>query len=92
MRSVLKYSQCKIDIAHLFIPPAICAVLMGVFTWLIYHGMYALYPSNTIAILLSVVGSVVLYFVLILNSSWYSRSEIRELPYGRFLIRLRFRR
>ncbi len=92
MRSVLKYSGCKIDLPRLILPPAICSALMGAITWLIYHGVFALISSHTLSILLSVGISVVFYFVLLLNSSWYTPEEIRDLPYGRFLIRLRFKK
>lgn len=92
MRSVLKYSQCKINLLHLILPPAACAVLMGVVTWLVYHGVYAIVSSYTLSILLSVGISVIFYFVLLLNSTWYTPDQIRDLPYGHLLIRLRFKK
>jgi stage V sporulation protein B len=92
MRSVLKYCHCKINMAHLIVSPTVCAVIMGVFTWAIYHGLYALYPSNTIAILASLGVSVIVYFLLILNSAWFTREQIADLPYGRYMLKLRFKK
>ena len=92
MRSVLKYCQCKINMAHLIVSPTVCAVIMGVFTWAVYHGLYALYPSNTIAILASLGVSVIVYFLLILNSAWFTREQIADLPYGRYMLKLRFKK
>ena len=92
MHSVLKYSQCKINLLHLILPPAACAILMGVMTWIVYHGVYAIVSSYTLSILFSVGISVIFYFVLLLYSTWYTLDQIRDLPYGRFLIRLRFKK
>lgn len=92
MRSVLKYSGCKISMFRLLLSPAVCSVIMGCCTWLIYNGLYALLSSNTISILTAVAVSVAVYFLMLLNSSWYTREQILELPYGRLFIKLRFRK
>ena len=92
MRSMIKYSGFKMTFFGLFGPPVLCSLIMGVATWLIYHGVHALIPSNTISILLAIGGSVIVYFLMILNSSWYTREQILELPYGKYLVKFRLRK
>ena len=91
MRSVLKYSGCRLNMLKMFGAPLICSLIMGVVAYLTYTGLYVLVHSNTIAILTSIALAIVVYFILLLNSSFYTREQILELPYGRILAKFRFK-
>ncbi|MBQ5960405.1 MAG: polysaccharide biosynthesis protein [Firmicutes bacterium] len=91
IRSVIKYSGCRINMVKMFTAPLVCSLIMGGVAYLSYAGLYALLHSNTIAILTSIVLAIGVYFILLLNSSFYTREQILELPYGRIFMKFRFK-
>lgn len=92
LRSVLKYSRCTIDVAKIFVTPVIVSVLMGGLAYASHALVYAVVPSQTVAILAAIILSVLFYFLVILNTNWLSADEVRGLPMGKVFVKLRFRK
>ncbi len=91
-KDMVKYSGFRVNLISLFLPPVLCSAVMGGIAWLSFRGIHSVINSNTVSILGSVMICVVVYFLMILNSSWFTREQIEGLPYGHYLARLRFRK
>ena len=52
----------EIDYISVFAKPGISALVMGVFTWLSYKGMYTLTSSNVLALVIAFMVALITYF------------------------------
>lgn len=82
LRKLIKTTSVKLDFKDIIIKPAICSVIMGVICFGSYKLMYTVYPSNTVATLLSVAISIVVYFVTMVFAKGIRREDCSMLPMG----------
>jgi stage V sporulation protein B len=87
-RAVAKHLNYKQEINKSFIIPAICAVIMGIFTYVSYQGVYNLLHINSISTLFAICLSAIIYFVLLLLFKDISEAELYGMPKGRLLVRI----
>ncbi len=83
--SIRKHADYDQEIVKTFIIPLVSAFAMGVATWGVYTGLYAVTHSNAIGTILSIGVGVVVYFVTFLLLKGMNREEIYALPLGRTL-------
>jgi len=76
------------EIKTSFILPAIAAAVMGVVTYGIYTGLYRLLQSNFVCTVISMVGAVAVYFVLIFLLKTLTKEELLDYPMGARIYRL----
>ncbi len=81
----LKYKQ---EVRTTFLMPLIASGIMGIFALLVYHGMYALFNNNKLALLVCVPLAMIIYGALIIMLKAVTERELADMPFGRRLIRL----
>ena len=86
--SIEKYLNYKQELLKTFIIPTISAGLMGIAAYLIYQGMMIVTGINAIAVMVSIVFAVVIYFILLIFMKGIDESEISSLPKGYLLIKI----
>ena len=64
------------------------AVIMGIITWLFYHGCHALLKSNAISTILAIMIAAIVYAVTLLLFKGLSEEEILRFPKGALLVRI----
>lgn len=80
--SVEKYLDYKQEIFKTFGVPFIASLVMGLVSFLIYHGLYYLIKSNIICIIISIAFAMAVYFFLILVLKCFSEEELKDIPMG----------
>lgn len=86
--SLRKYSGYKQEVVRTFLIPAICSAIMGVVTFFIYKGMYALSKSMTVALVVAVVIAVIVYAVSLLLLKGLTEEELQKFPKGNLIIKV----
>ncbi len=81
----LKYRQ---EVKTTFILPLAAALIMGVITLTVYNGVYALFASNALALLISVPLAMVTYGVLLIVLKAVTAQELPDMPFGMRILRL----
>lgn len=87
-RAVGKILDYKQEVKKSFILPGIASFGMGILTWLSYKGSYILIKSNTISTMISIIISVVAYFILLLLLKAVEPEDLRDFPMGHTLIKI----
>ncbi|MCM1282221.1 MAG: polysaccharide biosynthesis protein [Roseburia sp.] len=87
-RAIRKYSGYKQEIKKTFFIPALCSLIMGVVTWLVYKGFYALCKSNTVSALAAIVAAVLVYFVTLLLLRGMDEEDLSGFPKGQLIIKI----
>lgn len=72
----------KQEMIKSFVIPIASAGIMGVATYFIYKGLYSLSGSMLIGTLVSILLSVIIYFILLVIFRGVNEDEIRQLPKG----------
>lgn len=85
--SLRKHLQYKQEIYKTFILPLLASAVMGAAAFGIYHGIYYFLPVNLIALTISVIASVVIYFALVILLKAVTEEELRGMPKGHLLVK-----
>lgn len=85
LKKYMKYHQ---EYISSIIMPALCALVMGIVTFGIYHLFYKFTERNLLSLCISVAFAVVIYFVLIIVTRTVNEDEIKGFPKGATLLRL----
>ncbi len=72
----------KMSLKKYVVLPLSCAVVMGIVSIAIYKLIMLVIPSNVIAVAVSIIVGVVIYFVTIFVSKVLSKEDIQMLPMG----------
>ena len=86
--SIRKYSGYRQEIKRTFLIPAFASLAMGIATFLVYKGCYVLIHVNAVAVILSVMVSVIVYAVVLLLFHGLTEEEILKFPKGRTLAQI----
>lgn len=90
IRKTLGYRQ---EVVRTFLKPFLASAVMGAVAFGVYKGLYALISSNVLALLVSIIIAVVVYFACLILLKGVTESELRAMPKGYLLVRIakRFR-
>lgn len=86
--AVRKYLEYEQETDRTFLRPAISSVAMGVLVLVAYQGIYHLAGSNILALLISVILGVILYFFLCIKWQAITEDELRALPKGNMIVNI----
>lgn len=86
--AIRKHSGYHQEIHKTFVVPAISSAAMGIVTYLVYKGSYAVLSINAVSALLSVLVAVVVYAVVLLLLHGLTEEEILRFPKGTLLVRI----
>lgn len=85
---VCKITGFRQQFVRTFIMPAIAAVLMGAFTWVVYFIIHTILRFNFIALLLTIPTAAIFYCIIILKMNFINVMQLRMLPLGKLFLRL----
>lgn len=86
--SVKKYLGFHLDFKKSFLLPALSALIMGVVTFSSYYLLRIVGVGNILSLLVSVLLSVLVYFMAVLGTKAITEEELSRFPKGGMLIRL----
>ena len=92
MEAVLRYARMKLRLGDLLLKPLVSALLMGVICAGTYLGLHKLSGSNIIALAISILVAVIAYFVIAVNTEGITKEDMNNLPMGRRLEILKFKK
>lgn len=83
LRRALKYKQ---EFTKTFLKPFLAAVLMGITAYGVYTGVYYLLPVNVVALAVSIILSVTVYFVAVMALGGVEEKDLLHLPKGHLIV------
>lgn len=86
-RAVKKYLGYTQEYRYTFAMPAMAAAIMGLVTWASYKFCYYMMHSNVISMAVSVVLSVLVYFVVLMKIGGFTEEQLLGFPKGRLLVK-----
>ncbi len=79
-RYICRMLKYRFDWINSFLKPAIGALVMGVFTILIYFGLYILCKSMLLSMLAAIVAAIAVYLVMLYLLHAFTREELMAMP------------
>ena len=80
-------TQVKIDILSVFGKPVLASMVMGLVCYVVFYTFYLFYPSNTIALGLAIISSLLTYFGVMVFLRGITKTEMRMIPGGKIAMR-----
>lgn len=87
-RAVSKCLEYKQEIIKTFVLPFAASVIMGIVTYFSYSIVHRFINSNTVAVAISILISIVVYGIAVILLKTMDEEELLEMPKGRSLLRL----
>lgn len=87
-RAITKYSGYHQEYKKTFIIPAISSVVMGIVTFLVYKGCYAIIKSNAVSAILGILVAVIVYAAALLLLHGMDEEDLTSFPKGELLVRI----
>ena len=75
----------RFELMNLFGKPLLASLLMGVFTYVIYEGLFRVGMPMLVATAVSIVVSMGVYFAFVIKLGLITKEEMKQLPGGRTL-------
>lgn len=86
--SLYKNLHFKQEKINSFVKPAVSSVIMGIFSYLAFLLFKTITNSNTAAVIISIIVSVIVYFAALVLTRTISSAEMSMMPMGSRLARL----
>ena len=87
-RAIRKYLGYKQEFKQTFFEPILASVVMGAVTFFSYRLVYMICPSNALSMMVSVIFSVVIYFIMLLKVGSFTEDELKAFPKGGLIVRI----
>ena len=87
-RAIHKYIGYRQEIKSTFLMPALCAVIMGIITFLVYHGLYSMIHINRLVTPIAIIVAAVSYFASLLLLHVIDEKTLLSMPKGTLLVKL----
>ena len=71
-----------------FIVPGISSAIMGIITYIVYHGSYAVLKINAESAMLAILAAVIVYAVVLLLLHGLTEEEIKKFTKGTLIVRV----
>ena len=86
--AVRKYLHYHHRVMKTFIKPFIAAVIMGVFAWGTYYGLYYLVKRNILCVAIAIIVAAIVYFICVFKLGVLTENELLKMPKGKKLVRV----
>lgn len=83
-----KHSGYRQELVRTFLIPIVCSAIMGVITFLVYQGLFALTKMLPLSLVIAIIIAVIVYAVLMLMLKGLTEEELQKFPKGTLLIRI----
>ena len=80
-----KYADVSIDFKAVLLKPFIAAFIMGAATIVAYKLSFTVLGSNTLAVLISMIAAVLVYFVTVFKTGAVTKDDIVLIPKGELI-------
>ncbi|MBQ0018208.1 MAG: polysaccharide biosynthesis protein [Clostridiales bacterium] len=87
-RALRKYADVRIDVAGTFVKPLIASGIMGIVTYAVYRLLNNSMGHSAVAVLISMMVAVLVYFVLVFKTGTINREDAKLIPKGDLLMKL----
>lgn len=87
-RSLRRFLNYRQNLMESYLKPAVCSLIMGIFTALLYRLLIKLFKSNTLTTIICILLAIVIYFALLLLFKVIDESTLREAPGGNKLVKI----
>lgn len=81
-----RYTQARIDFKGIFLKPLAASIFMSGICYVSYYLIYSLYPSNAVALIISIFIGIMAYGLSMLMINGLGERELRAIPMGSKLI------
>lgn len=89
--AISRYLNYHQSIKHIYMLPSVSAAIMGVWCVFGQRGLTQLLGSSKIAVLVTIMAAVVVYFVALCLTKGITKDELKDMPMGMRLYRLAYR-
>jgi len=86
--AVKKYIGTKFDFKFTVLKPFISSIVMGIFAYGSYQGLYIVTERNSISTLIAVAVGILVYFVMIFWTNSITREELMNIPKGDKIVKI----
>jgi len=83
---VARATKTRLDLIGIIIKPSVCSIIMGMISHFVYQIFYALFKSNTLALLITILISMIIYFVLLILFRALKQEDLKLIPMGNKII------
>lgn len=88
LAALYHYLGYKQEIVRSYLIPAAAAIIMGVFAFFVFKGIYAICGIRLIGVVVSILLAIIVYAILLVLFGGMNRDEILDLPKGQVLLNL----
>lgn len=77
-----KITKVRIDLLGSLFKPFLGSIVMGIVCFGVYHGIYFIYPNNTVGTIVSILFGIVIYGVVMLFIGGIKEEDLNMIPMG----------
>lgn len=87
-RSISKHIEYKQEIKKTFMIPTICAIIMGIITYMISSGLMYVFHLNLLATIISIIVAIIVYLILMIKLGAINKNEINKIPKVQYIYKI----
>ena len=87
-RSISKHIEYKQEIKKTFMIPTICAIIMGIITYMISSGLMYVFHSNLLATIISIIVAIIVYLILMIKLGAINKNEFNKIPKVQYIYKI----
>lgn len=85
--SIRKHLNFRNEFKNTYVKPLIAAAIMGVVTWVVYYGLFAITKRPSISMLAAILIAIVVYLIAFVVVTGTTEAEMRRMPMGTKLVK-----
>ena len=86
--SIRKHLNFRNEFKNTYVKPLIAAAIMGVVTWVVYYGLFAITKRPSISMLAAILIAIVVYLIAFVVVTGTTEAEMRRMPMGTKLVKV----
>ncbi len=86
--SIRKHLNFRNEFKNTYVKPLIAAAIMGVVTWVVYYGLFAITKRPSICMLIAILIAIVVYLIAFVVVTGTTEAEMRRMPMGTKLVKV----
>jgi stage V sporulation protein B len=86
--SIRKHLNFRNEFKNTYVKTLIAAAIMGVVTWIVYYGLFAITKRPSISMLAAILIAIVVYLIAFVVVTGTTEAEMRRMPMGTKLVKV----